>query len=125
MSTTKKACPFCGGDASFNEHSKDCYFTLLELFKANARSNPDNADLSDCFKLLQAWNTRHSAVSDADAVNAALKEAWQKHVATMDPMHDTSGNNNFFTAGFKAALYFLGATSASGDLNFKDSDRGN
>ncbi len=30
--------------------------------------------------------------------------AWRSHVAPMDKKHDTSNNNNFFAAGFRAAL---------------------
>ena len=47
------ACPFCGGNAQFNEHDDECYFTVL----AKAKAAP-KGDVSPMVELIPAWNRR-------------------------------------------------------------------
>lgn len=61
MSNHLKPCPFCGGDASFNDHTDGCYFTVLRKLKADPP-----ADLSRVPDLIEAWNTR-TAIQQAEA----------------------------------------------------------
>lgn len=68
MSNHLKPCPFCGGDASFNDHTDGCYFTVLRKLKADPP-----ADLSRVPDLIEAWNTR-TAIQQAEAHQPATSE---------------------------------------------------
>lgn len=47
-------CPFCGGDAAFDQHDDGCYFRM----HAAQRRALNHADLSSAFDVLAAWNRR-------------------------------------------------------------------
>lgn len=78
MSNHLKPCPFCGGDASFNEHTDDCYFTVLGKLK----SDPP-ADLSRVPDLIEAWNTR-TAIQQSKSKHRHWSEALADDLAESD-----------------------------------------
>lgn len=68
-------CPFCGGNAAFNEHDDECYFTALH----NAKTAP-RGDVSGMMELIPAWNRRAalSATQPAQAAQGEPAEHWHR-----------------------------------------------
>lgn len=62
-------CPFCGGNAAFDQHDDECYFRKYEA----QRRAVDDADLTAAFEMLAAWNRRAPGEQAARALPAGME----------------------------------------------------
>jgi hypothetical protein len=96
------ACPFCGGNAQFNEHDDECYFTVL----AKAKAAP-KGDVSPMVDLIPAWN-RRTLSAELAAARAEVDKLHRMGLTDLHIIQTLTADRDAFHKAYTEAMQSLG-----------------